>query len=188
MKRILIPVIVVLLSCCTPHYPAFTELQLDLSPQQQTYFSNESVSLRVVDMREKVTIVEYHPTTGDTVSVANIGGVDKLVLDHLSSGFQEQGLNINPDGPAKIVITLEELLVKVTRASMIYSSLATTKAKFQLQSSNTTLTKNFSRQATKDTVTRPHIVDLEYMINDQLSDIVEKILNDREIRDALQKL
>jgi uncharacterized lipoprotein YajG len=48
------------------------------------------------------------------------------------------------------------------------------------------LTKDYNREASKETATKPSIPDLEEMLNAQLSDVIEKILGDGQVREAIR--
>jgi len=68
---------------------------------------------------------------------------------------------------------------------MLYTTKARTGLQLIVNKNGNTLTLDYNHEATKDSLTRPKVLDLEMMLNDQLADIVTKILADNRVRTAI---
>lgn len=91
------------------------------------------------------------------------------------------------DAPVSIRLDINELVATVTRPNVLYTSTAKSRLSLTIRNSETTLTKTYSREANRDSATRPPVKDLENLLNGQLTDIVNQILQDVELRNTIRK-
>ena len=87
-----------------------------------------------------------------------------------------------------VTIAVDELLVTVgrTKSGLLYKSDAKSRIKLTINNQGSVLTKDYNRQESKETATKPGIGDLEKMLNNQLSDVIQRILGDGQVREAIR--
>ncbi len=105
----------------------------------------------------------------------------------LIAGLQEQGLLFEPSSPVDLHFNIDELVVNVVRPKFLYSANAKTHLTLIVKKNGITLTKSYDRKSNRDTATRPDLDELEELLSRQLTDVVNKILMDEEVRNFINK-
>jgi uncharacterized lipoprotein len=188
VNKIVFLALAFLLTGCGTKYPLTTNLNLQVGNQTAGIYSNDSsATLKGRDTRKDSAVVVYQLKDEPEMQIPNQTAPNLLVTERLAIGLQAQGLLFESASPVRIQLDLDELLVSVTRPKILYIAKAKSRLTLTVKNGDITLTKNYNREANQDSVTRPPVHDLEKMLNDQLTEIVTQILQDEEVREAINK-
>lgn len=189
MKNIAILVFILFLTGCSTKYPKNTDLKLQINSQTTgTYINKPSATLRGHDARQDTAVVVYHLKGKPEIRLSNQTAPHVLISQRLADGLEEQGLVFASASPVSIQLDVNELLVLVTRPKLLYAAKAKSHITLTIKNRNVTLIRTYDRQANNDTVTHPPVQELEKLLNDQLTGIVNQILQDEEIQTAIRQL
>ncbi|GAB6190348.1 YajG family lipoprotein [Desulfocastanea catecholica] len=189
MKNIFLLALTILLTGCAAQYPLTTNLKVPPRSQPMgIYGDSHSAALKGHDARKDSAVVIYQIKGKPQIKIPNKVAPHVLVAERLADGLQQQGLSFQSDAPVYIQLDINELVATVTRPNVLYTSTAKSRLALTIRNSEITLTKTYSRQANRDSATRPPVKDLEKLLNGQLIDIVNQILQDTEIRNAIRKI
>lgn len=189
MKKIAILVFALLFSGCSAKYPPETNLKLQISSLTTVIYSNESSAALIGhDARQDTAVVVYQLTGKPEIRIANKTAPHVLITERLAAELQKQGLLFKRASPVRIQLDLNELLVSVTRPKILYSAKAKSHLTLTIKNKKITLTKTYDREANNDSVTRPTVLDLEKLLNSQLTEIVNQILKDKEVQGAISQI
>lgn len=188
VKKIAILAFVVLLSGCSAKYPLNTNLDLQVNSQTGGVYSNDiSATLKGHDARLDTAVVVYQLKGKPEIRIPNQTAPHIIVTEQLANGLQEQGLVFKNRSPVSIQLDLNDLLVLVTRPKILYSAKAKSHLTLTIKNKTITLTKTYDREANNDSATRPPVYELEKLLNDQLTDIVNQILQDEEVQETISQ-
>ena len=182
MKKIVLLACVLLFPGCAVKYPETANLNLQVAAQSSAVYTNSAASVRGRDARENPEVVVFKVKNEPVVKVTNFSPPHIVVTERLVGGLREQGLEFESSAPVRILLDLNQLLVTVTKPKLLYNAEAVSEITLEIKNSKTTLKKKYTRNDSKDSVSRPKIDEIEKMLNDQLSDIVNQILSDTEFR------
>lgn len=134
-------------------------------------------------IQEVVVFLNDQPPTG----LANVSAATDLLSARLATGLRDQGLTIDPSSPVRLKFVINDLVVQVSRQKLLYRADAQSYLTVNVENRGTVITRIFKRESFNESATRPGLPDLEAMLNGQLSDILQMILKDEEIRQLLAK-
>ena len=145
------------------------------------------ISVEGKDDRFEKAVVSYAFKNEPAVLVNQVAP-QILMAERLADGVSQQGLLRGGQTPVVVTIAIEELKVTVgkTKSGLLYKSEAKSRLRLTVNNRGSVLTKDYNREASKETATKPDIRDLENMLNVQLSDVIEKILGDGQVREAIR--
>lgn len=185
MKKIVLLACVLIFSGCSVKYPGTANLNLQVPAQSSVVYTNSAASVRGRDARENPEVVVFKVKNEPVVKVTNLSPPHIIVTERLIGGLREQGLQFESSAPVRILLNLNQLLVTVTKPKLLYNSEAVSEVTLEVKNSKTSLKKKYTRNDSKDSVSRPKIEEIEKMLNDQLSAIVNQILMDAEFHDVI---
>jgi uncharacterized lipoprotein len=189
MKRLLLVIIAVMLSGCAANVPNKTNLNPTLETQPAgVYPPGIEIYVDSHDDRFEKQVITYSFKNEPSTMMFNQVAPHIMMAERLADGFSQQGLNRVGRADITVSLGIEELMVTVTKtkSGLLYNSEAKSKIRLKVNNSGAVLTKDYNRQASKETATKPSIPDLEAMLNVQLSDVIEKILGDGQVREAIR--
>jgi len=188
VKKFLPLVFALLLTGCGTKYPATANLKLQLGQQPAGLYSEKTTAvLKGHDARVGSAVVIYHIDGEPEVRIPNQTEPHILITERLANGLLQQGLLFESGAPVRIQLDLDELLVSVTRPKLLYNARARSHLTLTTKNQEISLTKTYDREANRESATRPPVADLEKMLNGQLTEIVAEILQDKEVRAAIDK-
>ena len=188
MKKLLLVLIAVILSGCAGAGPNKTNLNPELAEQPAgVYPPGILITVEGKDNRPQKQVVIYTVYNEPAILVNQVAP-HVLMAERLADGFTQQGLLRGGQTPVVVTIAVEELLVTVgrTKSGLLYKSNAKSRIKLTINNRGTVLTKDYNRQESKETATKPSIGDLEKMLNIQLSDVLQRILGDGQVRESIR--
>lgn len=187
MNRILLlacMALVCLSSGCAVKQPVMANLNLAITSQPPVY-GNASAYIQGHDARAEEAVIVYLLKDQPPTMVPNMSPPHILATERLAGGFREQGLTYASESNVRILLDISELLVTVTKPKFLYNAEAKTRVTLKVVKGGTSLAKKYEREATKEFAQRPDISKAETMLNEQLSDIINQMLNDEDIRNAI---
>lgn len=188
MKKLLLVLMAVILSGCAGAGPNKTNLNPELAEQPAgVYPPGILITVEGRDNRSQKQVVIY-TVSNDPPILLNQVAPHILMAERLVDGFSQQGLLRGGRTPVVVTIAVEELLVTVgrTKSGLLYKSDAKSRIKLTINNRGSVLTKDYNRQESKETATKPGIGDLEKMLNNQLSDVLQRILGDGQVRESIR--
>ncbi len=187
MKKLLLILIAVMLCSCAKS-PHKTNLNPELAEQPVgVYPPGILVTIDGRDNRKAKQVVVFS-FKNDPATLLNQVAPHVLIAERMADGLSQQGLLRAGQAPVMVTIAVEELLVKVgkTKSGLLYESDARSRIKLTINNRGTVLTKDYKRQESRETATKPSVADLEKMLNAQLSDVIQRILEDGSVREAIR--
>lgn len=186
MKRIVLVVLALFLAGCAPKFPEQANLNLHVEAQSTGVFRDGvTATLRGRDDRGYDEIAVYQINRDPVARIGNRNAPHVVVSERLAIGFREQGLLFDNSAPAHILLEINELLATVTKPKLLYSTEAISRISVTVTNDGDSLTKRYRKESTRGSMRRPGLEELETLLNDQLSDIVQQILQDTEIRQTI---
>jgi len=186
MKKLIVFIVAVSLFGCAGTMPEKADLNIEIARQAAgVYPSSLDASVIGRDRRAEPYIISYQVDNKPEKNIISRVPPQVLVKESLIHGLRQQGLSQGDRSGIAMVVVVKELLAKVTKPGMLYTTKARTGLQLIVNKNGNTLTLDYNHEATKDSLTRPKVLDLEMMLNDQLADIVTKILADNRVRTAI---
>ncbi len=185
MRKLSLFACFLLFAGCSANYPLTTTLHLRGDSQPSRIYDHTITAvLTGHDARKGSEVVAYHQPE---ILLPNETEPHALITGQLARGFLQQGLVFENNAPIHIQLNLEQLLADVSRPKILYDTTAKSHITMIVTNRGTTLTKIYKREANRGSATRPSVADLEQMLSEQVSDIIDQILQDGEIRDAIRR-
>ena len=189
MKRLLLMLIVIMLSGCAATMPNKTNLNPTLEDQPTgVYPAGIEILVDSRDDRLEKHVVAYSFKNEPVTVLFNQVAPQIMMAERLADGFSQQGLIRVGRANVMVTVAIEELLVTVgkTKSGLLYNAEAKSRLRLTVNNNGSVLTKDYNREASKESATKPDIPDLEAMLNVQLADVIEKILGDGQVREAIR--
>ncbi|MDP3479069.1 MAG: YajG family lipoprotein [Desulfoprunum sp.] len=189
MKRLLLMIIAVMLSGCAATLPDKINLNPILENQPAgVYPPALDIFVDSKDDRFEKHVVTYSFKNEPSIMLFNQVAPQIMLAERLTDGLSQQGLTRVGRSTITVTIAIEEMMVTVTKtkSGLLYNSAARSRLRLTVNNNGSILTKDYNREASKETATKPDIPDLEAMLNVQLSDVIEKILGDGQVREAIR--
>jgi uncharacterized lipoprotein len=186
MNRIILLACIALIAlsggCATKHR-VMANLNLAITAQPPVY-GDVSAFIQGHDARKEDAVIVYLLKDQPPSMVPNMSPPHILATERLAGGFREQGLVFASESEVRILLDITELLVTVTKPKFLYNAEAKTRVTLKVVKGGTSLAKKYDREATQEFAQRPDISKAENMLNTQLSEIINQILKDEDIRNA----
>lgn len=185
MKKIVLLACFFLFPGCTVKYPETVNLNLQVQPQSSLVYTDSAASLRGHDARENPEVIVFIIKNEPVVKIGNLNSPHKVITERLAGGLREQGLQFKSNAPVRIHLDLKQLLATVTKPNLLYNAEAVSQVSLEVKNSRTSLKKQYTRNDNQTSVSRPDVDEIEKMLSDQLSAIVNQILADAEFRELI---
>ena len=186
MKKLFILFVTALLAGCAGTMPKQADFDIDIGNQNAGRYP-PAVSATVIgrDDRSEPYVIDYDAAGESRTKISSRIPPRIQLQESLERGLRRQGLKLREGADTAIVVEVKELLAKVTRPGMLYTAKVSTRLRLLVDNHGSRLTLDYNRETDSDSLTRPKVLDLELMINEQLSDIIQKILRDDRVRTAI---
>jgi uncharacterized lipoprotein YajG len=187
MKKLVLVFIVMILAGCAGTMPEKADLNIEIANQlTEVYPTSLDISVVGQDKRADPHIIVFKVDDGTATTVTSRVPPQILLKESLAHGLREQGLKQGNRSNITATIVIKELLAKVTKPGVLYSTKASTRLQLIVNTNKGVLTLEYERDASKDSMTKPKLLYLETMLNEQLTDILTKILADDRVRSAIK--
>ncbi len=188
MRALLAVVLFLLVAGCAPKYPDTANLNLHVASQQAALFAGgTAATMQGRDVRGYDEIIRYQIKNDPVVAIPNLNAPQIVVSERLAIGLREQGLVFEHSAPVQILLEINDLLATVNKPELLYKTEAVSRISVSVTNRGDTLIKRYRKQAERTSATRPDIEDLEDLLNDQLSQIINQILADVELRELMAR-
>ena len=185
MNKLVLLLCILFLSGCGVKYPETANLNLEVTSQPETVYTDSFASIKGLDARERPEVIVYQLKNEPVVWVSSPTPPITIITEELKSGFRNQGIIIDRDGPVRIDLELNQLLVTLTKPKRLYNAEAVSKVTLNARYGKNSITKEYIRQNSEESVRLPKVDQLETMLNEQLSDLVTTILADKNVRELI---
>lgn len=187
IKALIICVVgVCLFSGCSRHYPSTTMLELNVPSQPPgVYDGAVAAAISGSDKRQNKEIVAYRMDESQVVRIGSMEPPQRMIVENLVSGLEQQGLLFKAGSSILITVEINELIVNVTKSSMLYKSEAKSLISLSVRNHDKVFTKTYSQESYNKSAGRPKPEKLKKMLEDQLTDTVQEILEDAKIQNAI---
>lgn len=187
MKQLAILLWIFMLAGCATQMPATTNLRLTVADQPTGQYAGQSAAIEGQDLRVDKDVVLFAIKNDPPLGLTNKTPLHVMVAEWLAFGLQQQGLLLNKEAGAQIKLTIEEARVDVSKPKVMYLAQAKSRVKIAVTNKGTTYSQVYFREKTAESVRQPKLAELENMLGEQLSEIVNQILQTGEIRATVQK-
>jgi len=179
--------LLLLLASCAKYYPESVFLDLSVSQQKAAiYDGSRAASITGYDNRADRALILYQ--LGDeNIQLPCTDPPQKLLVQNLTEGFSSQGLIFSDSGKIRIDIEIDEMAVNVNKGKWTYDTVAATRLQIKVSKPQGTFTKRLNREAEQTSFFRPDLEELEKMLGTQVSELIEAILSDKGIADAIRE-
>ena len=185
MNKLVLLLCILFLSGCGVKYPETANLNLEVTSQPETVYTDSFASIKGLDARERPEVIVYQLKNEPVVWVSSPTPPITIITEELKSGFRNQGIIIDRDGPVRIDLELNQMLVTLTKPKRLYNAEAVSKVTLNARYGKNSITKEYIRQNSEESVRLPKVDQLETMLNEQLSDLVTTILADKNVRELI---
>jgi uncharacterized lipoprotein YajG len=188
MKNFLFVMVSMILAGCAGTMPDKADLNIEIANQPGGIYPS-TINIVVIgqDKRPDPNVIISRTDRDPATVLASRIPVENLLKEGLAQGFRQQGLARSDRSAITATVIIKELLVKVTKPGALYAAKANTRLQFIVNNNGNILTLEYNRDSTRDSLTRPKLLDLEVMLNNQLAEIVTKILEDERVRTAINR-
>ena len=188
MKKLVVFIFMAMvLTGCAGTMPEKADLNIEVADQSAgVYPSSLQISVVGQDNRADPYIIIYNLDKEATTMLESRVPPQVLVKDSLAQGFRQQGLSRGDRSNITVSVVLKELQAKVTKPGALYTSHARTRLDLIIGNNGNVLTLEYNREASKESMTRPKVLFLETMLNEQLTEIVVKMLEDHRVQAAIK--
>lgn len=175
-----------LFSGCTRYYPPSTQLELNI-PSQPTgvYDGDASAAISGKDLRMNREVIAYRVDDGEVIRIDSMDPPQDVIVKNLAAGLEQQGLVFKSETPVFLTVEINELVVNVTKATMLYKADAISKVSLNIRNGDSVFSKTYSQESYNESVSRPKVDKLRKMLDDQLSEIVGQMLQDPKIQNVI---
>jgi uncharacterized lipoprotein len=187
MKKLTLLLSTLLFVGCAASWPQKANLNPVVDDQLDgLYQPGVDVSVGGQDERAGSQIIKIALPDTPVTLIPNQVSPQIMLAERLQDGFQQQGLARGNQSNINIGIVVEELQATLTKPAVMFNASAKSRIKLTVSNNGNTLTKEYNRASSQDSVTRPDIHDLEVLLNEQLSEIMAQALSDNQIRGAIK--
>jgi uncharacterized lipoprotein YajG len=188
MKKLVSLFIVMILAGCAGSLPDKADLNIEIGKQSGgIYPASLDVNVIGQDKRPDSHIIIFKMDKEPATTLDSRIPPQNLLKESLAHGFLQQGLGLSQRSGVTATGIIKELQVRVTRTGALYAAVANTSLQLIINNNGNILTLEFNRKSKQDSMTRPKVLDLEMMLNEQLSDVVTKIMVDDRVRTAINR-
>lgn len=173
------------LGACTPRYPLVAELAPSSVAPQSSQYDGSAATLVANDNRAAAAVIRYHLDDHMPIEIENTIMVRQLIAQKLHDLLLSQGLRFKEQATTRLIATIDELVVEVTRKGLAYEAVATTQLYLSVADELHSLQKRYSREASQLFPLRPNVDQLTRMLDSQLEEVFAAIADDRDIRQAI---
>ena len=185
MRTLLIVTILFLAGCSSPGYRHANVDFIPTTAMQANYDASQTSTFKVEDKRSSKEVIRYLSGKSSPLNIDAEPPLTIILEDRLGAGFRQQGLNISRASAVHIVVSIGKLHAVVVKNKGLNQVTAHTEISLLVDTPKNSLTKNYKRSADKSSLTSPAVTDIEQMLREQLLEISELILADKEIQDTI---
>lgn len=186
MKSVLFAVLAVVLAGCSTAWPENASINPQINDQPDNLLAGQSVSVSSQDVRSGHQIIKINKQGEPVVLIPNAISPDQVMADRLQKGLAAQGATIAPQGGAEVKVIVQNMLAEVTKPGLAYKTRVRMEVKLQVQKNGAGIAKTYQKSAMKESATQPDMGDIELMLNDQTSKLLNDMLSDSQVRAVIK--
>lgn len=189
MNKCIISLIVVFFfTGCAPKLPDYAQLDIGVSQQTGKVFRPGTTGvLQGHDARFESDIIFFRIKDDPEIRIPSKEAPHAILTEKIAAGLRQQGLVFENGAPVQLRLEVVDLRAIVTKPDLLYETEALSRVSMSVRNGRDTLTKTYKREADNKTLTRPEVSELENLLSGQLTNIVENILEDEDIRKLINR-
>lgn len=189
IRKLLIVICTTSIFACTS-YPHSVQLTPELSSSQSETQLASQLKWNIQSQDQRIAHYIIEIINGDNAATLINESQSSRINIHnaLHNQWQEQGLTIASDSENKVDIQLIKLLAKVEQKSFSHNISSNIVIRVKLTSENRVFSKTFNSRATQEGAFSADSEQLTKKLNDQLSHLLQEIIQDSELNAKLQQL
>jgi uncharacterized lipoprotein len=185
VKKVVIGLTIIVLTACSS-----TAKKMVISPQiseiKSTVYALKSAQVNVIDMRPNRHVVAIH-REGEAIELVSAHDhFDSIINGLYKQSLKNNGLLLDESSPNNIELIINSAEVHVYQELMKYKTTSQLSLTAKVTSGDKTLTKNFNNKGKSNGVLSADLAVLERNFNQQISDTITLIINDKEIQQLLK--
>jgi len=144
-------------------------------------YHNKHAYFKVTDLRTAAHIIQIQQGGEAAKLMTSQELLSDVINQTLKSEFAKQGLILDQSGLNHIDIIIDTALIKVMQETMSYEAKSNISLRVKVKNNQQTLTKTFNSQSSSSGPLSADIAVLERDFNQQLTNALINILNNKEI-------
>ncbi|MCG6199945.1 YajG family lipoprotein [Psychromonas antarctica] len=186
-KTMLVMSAILLVACSTP--PTSVQLQPEISFKQTGEIQQSALMWKISSQDQRIAHYLIEVTRGDNAaSLINESQSSRLTIENLlHEQWAEQGIALQATSKNTINIQLIKLLAKVEQNSLTYKTDANIVIEVKLTAENKIFNKTFKSHYGQEGVFRVSEQTVTKQLNDQLSQLLNEIVQDSELNAKLHQ-
>jgi uncharacterized lipoprotein len=183
MKRLLSALFAIALAGCANTWPETASLNPQINDQPDNVYNGQAtISVDSQDSRIGSQIIRVKIKNEPEVLIPNNVSPGTLFADRLMKGFRAQGATISSQGDTHLTVIIEQIQDEITRPGLAYKSRVAMTVKLKAERNGRIITKEYRKSAMKESATQPDIGDIELLMNEHISDLLNQMLGDSQMR------
>lgn len=145
-------------------------------------YNEKTVQFNVVDMRTSSPVVQILKVGKAATILSSQQLLEKIIADTLTRGWKKQQLFFAPLAAEKINIIITKAVIQVNQKTIRYTTQSEIILRVEITNAKQTLTTHFTIKGNSKGPLQADIAVLEREFNQQLSELLEKILASDDIK------
>lgn len=162
-----------------------TPTEMVISPQvpnsSSINYQNKTAQLSIKDLRNKIHIIEIHTQDKAAQVINTRSDLNTLLHSTISRSLTQSGLTIDSSASNQLLLIIDKAEISVNQSTLQYNTTSVIQLTVKLTSHEQTLTKTFTTSSKSEGVLNADIAVLERDFNQQLSQLIQQIINDKEL-------
>ncbi|WP_206483790.1 YajG family lipoprotein [Thalassotalea sp. G2M2-11] len=190
MKKTSLSLLIATTLACLTSGCATTAKQLVIAPQavmtQGQHYQQKSAQVLVDDLRNTIHLVEIHQEDAAAELINSQENLGQTIAEHLTQALVSSGLDIKSPTNNSITLIINNAIVKVQQGLLKYQANTQLTFTVRVKSGEQVLTKTYNTKLNSEGAFNADLAVLERDFNQQLSTLLQQIVNDSEIYQFLQ--
>ncbi|PJG58947.1 YajG family lipoprotein [Aeromonas cavernicola] len=186
MKKSLLLLVTLMLSGCATHWPETALLNPQIIPANQQYYAGNRITMEGVDKREAAHVFYIKKKEKTPVLVNSERPLNLLLAEKLAEGLRSQGLEVGNSGTTNLTLAISSAVVTVEEQTFTYITKSRVSLQVMADFQGNRLSKQFNMSSSKEEPGEPSIAELEFLLNQQLGNLLQQIMADEALRSYLK--
>lgn len=187
MKNILVIALFAFLAGCSTQVTQITLDPEGMSPYKRFVpIPLTGLTISVRDLRPQNFLIAIAKNQKEQLQIiSSATNVRQSIEQALIQGWQAKGLRLKPGKQVAIEVDIKKLVNKVNQTNLDFQAEIEMQLQVVVDTSKTRLTKQFQSTQTSTGPFKVNVFTQEKLMNRQLSDLIQQILNDSELHEAI---
>lgn len=184
-KHLLSLTLFAVLSACSSGPTSVVVSPVMLNTSSVNYMQKQA-NLKVVDARTSSHVVQILKESKAATLYSSQTAISDVITQTLTQAYKKQGLTLSGLSNNTIEVFIDKALVSVDQSLMKYTAKNEIALRLVISNGNDTLTKNYKTSGKSDGALTADLAVLERDLNQQLGNLLEKVIADQSIQQLLK--